>query len=86
MTGNAGVFQLYLDVNAMTASEQYQLRLYEKISAFGTQRLVQEWVLTGVQPNPGVVLPPFMLFTNWDLTLKKLAGTDRAFSWSIRKG
>lgn len=80
-----GVFQFWLDFSAMTATEQYCIRLYEKYDAAGTQRLVEEWILTGVQSKPMMVIPSMVLGEGWDVTVTKLAGTDRTIYWSIRK-
>lgn len=79
-----GVFQLYMDLNDMIAGDQLQIRLYEKIVSGGTQRLIQEWILTGAQGSVGWSSPPFILLHGWDFTLDALAGTI-TIDWSIRK-
>ena len=80
-----GVFQFWIDFANMTATEQYCVRLYEKYDAGGTQRLVEEWILTGAQSKPLMVIPSMVLGEGWDVTVTKLAGTDRTIYWSIRK-
>jgi hypothetical protein len=80
-----GVFQFFIDFSAMTVTEQYRIRLYEKYDSGGTQRLVEEWILMGAQSKPMFVMPTFVLGEGWDVTVLKLAGTDRAIYWSIRK-
>lgn len=80
-----GVFQFWIDFSAMTATEQYRIRLYEKYDSGGTQRLVEEWILTGAQSKPMMVIPSMILGEGWDVTVTKLAGTDRTIAWSIRK-
>ena len=80
-----GVFQFWIDFSAMTATEQYRIRLYEKYDSGGTQRLVEEWILTGAQSKPLMVIPSMVLGEGWDVTVLKLAGTDRTIYWSIRK-
>ena len=80
-----GVFQFFIDFANMTAAETYCIRLYEKYDAAGTQRLCEEWILAGVQSKPMMVTPSVILGAGWDLTVTKLAGTDRSILWSIRK-
>lgn len=80
-----GVFQVWLDVNTIAAGDQFQVRVYEKVQASDTQRVCHEAVLVGAQSPPIYVIPSLILMNGWDITLKKLAGTDRAITWSIRK-
>lgn len=80
-----GVFQVFIDFANMAAGDQYRIRLYEKYDAGGTQRLVEEWILTGAQSKPLLTMPTFILGEGWDVTVTKLAGTDRTIYWSIRK-
>lgn len=88
-TGDAqttdGVYQVFIDFNALAAGDQYQIRLYEKVIAASTQRIAEEWTVTGPTSSPIWVSPSFILLHGWDFTLDKIAGTDRAIDWSIRK-
>lgn len=80
-----GVFQFLIDFGAMAAGDQFRVRLYEKTVSTGTQRLVEEWILTNIQSKPMLVTPSVVLGGGWDVTVLKLAGTDRSIPWSIRK-
>jgi hypothetical protein len=80
-----GIYQLYLDLNAMVAGDQYELKVYEKVRSASTQRVVSTQTFTGLQPTPNVVLPSLILLHGWDFTLKRLAGSDRTIAWSIRR-
>lgn len=80
-----GIYQLLLDCANMTSTESYELRVYEKAVAGGTKRVLHRALLSGVQATPIFVLPSLLLGVGWDITLDKLAGTDRTFDWSIRK-
>lgn len=75
--------QLYLDLADQAAGETLQVRLYEKDRAADTQRLVQEWIISGAQASPIWVSPVFILLHGWDFTLKALAGTITV-NFSIR--
>jgi hypothetical protein len=61
-----GVFQAFLDASAMIAGDSFEMKLYEKIQAAGTQRVVEIWNFTGVQAKPHTVLPSFILMHGWD--------------------
>jgi hypothetical protein len=80
-----GIFQFFIDFAALIAGDQYEVKLYEKYDSGGTQRLVDTWILTGAQAKPLFATPSFILGEGWDITVKKLAGTDRSIPWSIRK-
>lgn len=77
-----GSFSVFLNVKNMTATEAYQVTFYETVN---TKEVFHSYILYGVQPSNIHVTPMFPLCAGWDITVKKLQGTDRAFSWSIRK-
>jgi hypothetical protein len=79
------LLQVAVDWNAVAAGDSFALRVYEKATAAGTQRLVEEWVVVGPQSKPGQVTPGVVVCHGWDVTLKKLGGTDRSIPVSLRK-
>lgn len=81
-----GVYQLWVDDGGnMTKTEEFEIRIYETVEATGgTKKKVAQWRLKGVQSEI-FVSPTLVLINGWDMTLKKIAGTDRAFDASIRK-
>jgi len=80
-----GVYQLWVDAAAMQKGDEYRIRLYEKVEGTGgTKRVFASWTLLGVQTEI-FVTPTFILINGWDMTITKIAGTDRAFDASIRK-
>lgn len=79
-----GIYQVYLDLSALTSTEEYRLRIYEKTRSASTQRVVEEVILSGVQSEPVYVTPALLLMHGWTVTLKKNQGTDRTIEWSIR--
>jgi hypothetical protein len=80
-----GVFQTFLDLSAMVAGDEYELKVYEKVTSGGTQRVVYRTYFLGVQSEPHCVLPSLVLMHGWDVTLDRLAGSDRTIAWSIRQ-
>lgn len=80
-----GVFQLWLDLNALATGDEFQIKGYEKVQSTDTQRAFLQANVLGPQSPVNWVSPSFILMNGWDFTLKKIAGTDRTITWSIRK-
>lgn len=80
-----GVYQLFLDLSNLTATESYHLKIYEKVQSSGTQRVVDSTTISGVQTEPIYVTAALLLMHGWTYTLVKLQGTDRAITYSIRQ-
>lgn len=80
----AGTYQAFVDASALTAADLYLLRIYEKTTGSGdTQRLFGSFTIRG-GGDPGFITAALILLHGWDMTLQKLAGTDRSITWSIR--
>ena len=79
-----GVFQVFLDVSDMVNTDVLQIRVYEKVQASSTQRVVYECILRDAQSEPVWVVPSLILMHGWDVTLDALAGTITV-EWSIRR-
>lgn len=81
-----GVFQAFIDLNALADGDIYEFRIYEKVLSSSTQRCVLVETLANSQSfAPVFVSPSLILINGWDMTLLKVAGTDRSLDWSIRK-
>ncbi len=78
-----GVLQAWLDVSSMTAGNQLQVRVYEKVRSGDTQRIVYQAILTGAQSEPIYVTPALTVMHGWDVTADALAGTITV-NWSLR--
>jgi hypothetical protein len=81
----AGVYQLFLDLSALTATEQYVLKLYEKVQSSSTKRVFRTVTFNGAQSDPNFCEAAIGLMNGWDMTLTKVLGTSRTIEWSIRK-
>lgn len=85
----SGVYQLFLDCNALAAGDVYTVRVYEKTRSASTQRRVLEHVISGAQTTAPVwVLPSLLLINGWDITLQATgtgAPVQRLIEWSIRR-
>lgn len=81
----AGAYQLFIDAGTMAKADEFRVKIYEIVEATGgTKKVLTQWSLQGVQTEI-FVTPTFMLMNGWDMTIQKIAGTDRAFDASIRK-
>lgn len=79
-----GIYQVFLDLAAMTTTEEYEISVLEKVTAAGAQREVFKAVVDGTS-SPAWVSPSLILMHGWDVQVRKLAGTDRSIGWSIRQ-
>lgn len=80
-----GVYQIFLDLNAVAAGDVFEFKVYEKVLSSSTQRLVYSARFSGAQGAPVWCTPTLILLHGWDATLKKISGTDRSIDWSIRQ-
>ena len=79
-----GVLQVVLDLSALTATEVFEMYFYEKVISSGSQKRCRRYTFSGVQQDDGAVSPSMAVKHGWDVTLKKISGTDRSITWSVR--
>jgi hypothetical protein len=84
-----GVYQTFLDLRNLTAStsggtDVFEFRVYEKVLTGSTQGLVYSARFAGPQGAPNWSSPSLVLMNGWDMTLKKITGTNESIDWSIR--
>lgn len=75
--------QLWAHIEAMAAGDEFLIQLYEKITSAGTQLVIDSWRL--VFPVDRLLVAGMILHNGWDITIKKISGTDRTVEWSLRK-
>ncbi len=80
---DSGLFEVYLDASNVTDADLFEMRLHEKTVAAGSQIITAVGLLTGADDLRVVQLG--ILGAGWDVSLVKLSGTDRAFTWSVRR-
>lgn len=83
-----GIFQVFLDLANMGVGDQVQVRIYEKATSGGTQRVVYQATLTGSQSEPIWCSPSLILMHGWDVTLDAVGTTSPTvitITWSIRQ-
>lgn len=77
------VISIWIDCANMAAGDEYEIAYYEKVVTGGTARRVVLANLIGAQPDP-YVLHGLQVGHGWDVTMDKIAGADRSFTWTIR--
>lgn len=80
-----GIFQALVELHNLAAADVFEFRCYEKVLSGSTQRLAFSTRFADAQGAPVWVSPSLILMHGWDMTLKKIAGTDREINWSIRR-
>lgn len=82
----SGAFQAFIDFSAVAAGDEFEFKIYEKgLDASATQRQVFKATIAEAQSSPIYVSASMFLGIGWDMTLKKIAGTDRSITWRIAK-
>ena len=82
---NAGLYQAFVDLNALAIGDEFEFKAYEKVRTGDTQRAVYSVRFAHAQGTPVWASPALILGVGWDMTLKKISGTDRAINWRISK-
>lgn len=80
-----GIYQAFIDLNAVAAGDVFEFKVYEKARSSDTQRLAVVAQFSGAQGSPLWISPTLILGNGWDMTLKKISGTDRTITWRISK-
>jgi hypothetical protein len=81
-----GIFQVFLDLNALVDSDTVAFRAYEKVQAADTQRAFFRQDIANAQgAEDNWVSPSFILLHGWTFTLQMVSATARTITWSIRK-
>ena len=82
-----GIYQVFLDLNALALGDTYEFRMYEKVRSSDTQRVAHISTFSHAQGADNAIFMsiPAQLANGWDFTLKRTAGSDRTITWSIRQ-
>ena len=75
--------QLWVAIDSMAAGDEFLVQLYEKVTSGGAQKVIDSWRM--VYPVDKLVQSGLILHNGWDITIKKIAGTDRTVEWSLRR-
>lgn len=69
--------------NIAAGTEEFYIRVYDKVNG-GTATPV--WFARPIGTQPTLIKSPRLtLAEGWEASIQKIAGTDRAIAWSIRK-
>lgn len=83
------VIDALLDLGALTATETFEIRVYTKVLVGGTLRRAYYQKFVGSQDDEAsgksviIYVPAMTATTEWKLTMKKVAGTNRNIDWKV---
>lgn len=82
----AGLYQLFLDLNALAKSDEFSLKCYEEVrDAASADVVLFDLLLKGVRTYKVYTTPTLFLDNGWEFSLDKIAGADASIPASIRK-
>jgi hypothetical protein len=73
----------YVEIDAMAAGDEFEVRLLEKTRGASTQVQRQAWRMPFGENL--LETPLFILGNGWDFTILKISGTDRTCQLSLRR-
>jgi hypothetical protein len=83
---SAGIYQLWLDLNALAKNDVFEIKCTEEARAADTvEQVAYRATLWGVKTSKVWVSPALALMNGWEFSIDRLAGADRAIPYSIRK-
>jgi hypothetical protein len=68
----------------MQDGDEFYFYIYETVFAGRPQRLLESYSILDAQAKPLIYFPSVILSGGWDVTMEKVAGSDRSFYWSLR--
>lgn len=82
----AGIYQLWLDVTALAKNDVFEVKCTEEARAADTtEQVAYRAELWGIKTQKAWVSPALALMNGWEFSIDKIAGTDRAIPYSLRK-
>jgi hypothetical protein len=75
------IMQAFIDLENMVAGDRYEFTVYETVNA--TRKALARVEVDGAR-DKHVVFPSFIMMDGWDVSGKRLAGSDRVIKWSVR--
>ena len=80
---SGGSFVLVTDCSGLAGGDKVELRIYTKTKSGGVERLSYTRRYANAQAEPIKYSPPVPADVSFRATLNQVAGTLRAFDWSI---
>jgi hypothetical protein len=79
----SGTYVLTLEANNMADGDTIEIRGYHKPGASSTKRQQFYLSLANAQSDPGFISPPIPTEGYVEFSIKRTAGTDRSYKWSV---
>jgi len=75
----------FLDFSTLDDGDHFRVKVYEKSRSGDTQRQVgAPFDIKDGRSDPMLLIPLQAFLHGWDITVDKIAGTDRSIEWSLR--
>jgi hypothetical protein len=81
----SGFYQLLVDASNMAVGDTYEVKIQGSAVYQGGTLDLRTIRFHGAHSQPLIVIDPIMLISYWDFGIRKITGTDRTFTWSIRQ-
>jgi len=83
---SAGIYQLFLDLQNVAKSDVFEVKCTEEARAADTtEQVAWRHIIWGSQTGKAYASPALALMNGWEFSIDKIAGTDQAIPYSIRK-
>lgn len=79
------IIEVVLDLSAQEAGDQVEVNYYEKPTATSLQKKIDTRTFTGAIWPPAILLEPVHLKNGYDITIRKITGTNRLVGSSARR-
>lgn len=76
------ILQVFLDLNALAAGDEFLIKFYEKADGSNARPFYKSTVI-GAQSDLWVS-PSFLVGNGYEVSIDRIAGTDRTIPWSLR--
>lgn len=80
-----GVYVFKIDTGAMVNGDELEVRIKNITRSAGTERLLYYAVYKNAQAQPAKASPPCPEDISIKVTIKRTAGSDRAYPWKLLK-
>lgn len=80
-----GNLVLEVDTINMVDGDTIELRGYGKSNGSATEHEIYFATFSNTQSSPLKVSPPVYSVADYKFTIKRIAGTDRAYQWGVKK-
>lgn len=78
-----GTYVFQFDTSNLQNGDTVEIRIYTKTLSGSTKKVLYNPTYTNAQGEPNKQSPPVLVSHYFEVTIKRTAGTDRAYDWEI---